>query len=92
MKLYGGIDLHGNNNVIALIDEDDKVVFERRIANEVDVVLSCLAPYREEIVALAVESTYNWYWLVDGLMDSGHNVLGKPRSDETVRGAQAYGR
>ena len=74
MELYGGIDLHGNNNVIVLIDEKDRVVFEKRISNDIETVLEQLIPYRKEIVALAVESTYNWYWLVDGLMDAGYKV------------------
>ena len=26
MKLYGGIDLHSNNSVVALLDEQDEVV------------------------------------------------------------------
>lgn len=31
-----------------------------------------LAPYHTEIEGLVVESTYNWYWLVDGLMEAGY--------------------
>ncbi len=27
MKLFGGIDLHSNNNVTVLIDERDEVVY-----------------------------------------------------------------
>jgi hypothetical protein len=33
-----------------------------------------LTPYRDSLVGLVVESTYNWYWLVDGLMDAGFTV------------------
>jgi transposase len=33
-----------------------------------------LAPHRDELAGVVVESTYNWYWLVDGLMAAGHNV------------------
>jgi len=33
-----------------------------------------LAPFLKTLKALAVESTYNWYWLVDGLMDAGVDV------------------
>ncbi len=33
MKLYGGIDLHGNNNVISFLDRNDRVVSKKRIAN-----------------------------------------------------------
>ena len=62
MKLYGGIDLHSNNNVVALLDEEDHVVLRARLANEAGGVLDALAPHREAIVGLVVESTYNWYW------------------------------
>ena len=74
MKLYGGIDLHSNNNVIALQDESDMVVYQRRLPNDIDCVLHELAPYQADIEGLVVESTYNWYWLVDGLMEAGYRV------------------
>jgi transposase len=87
MKLYGGIDLHGNNNVIVLIDEEDHVVFEKRITNDLGKVLAQLEPYQRKIVSLAVESTYNWYWLVDGLMDAGYQVrLANPTAMEQYSG------
>ncbi len=87
MKLYGGIDLHGNNNVISLLDRTDRVVFEKRIANNMEEVLFRLAPYKKEIVGLAVESTYNWYWLVDGLMDAGYKVhLANPAAMKQYEG------
>ena len=31
MKLYGAIDLHSNNSVVTVIDEQDRVVYERRL-------------------------------------------------------------
>jgi transposase len=74
MALYGGIDLHSNNNVVALSDETDRVVYRKRLSNEVETVLDALAPHRDEITGLVVESTYNWYWLVDALMDAGYRV------------------
>jgi transposase len=36
--------------------------------------LEQLAPHREDVEAIAVESTFNWYWLVDGLMEAGYAV------------------
>ena len=74
MKLYGGIDLHSNNSVIALLSEEDKVVYRRRLPNDLEIVLGELAPFRDAIEGLVVESTYNWYWLVDGLMEAGYRV------------------
>jgi transposase len=67
MVLYGGMDLHGDNVFCSLMDKEYRTVFERRLPNDLAVVLESLAPYRERIAGLAVESTYNWYWLVDGL-------------------------
>jgi len=72
MKLYCGIDLHSNNHVITIIDEHDQILFERRMPNKLETTLQCLLPYQEELTGIAVESTYNWYWLVDGLMEAGY--------------------
>lgn len=74
MKLYAAIDLHSNNNVLVILDERDRIKFEQRLSNELPAVLAQLAPYRKRIEAIAVESTFNWYWLVDGLMDAGYTV------------------
>jgi hypothetical protein len=74
MKRYGGIDLHSNHSVVALLDEEDCVVYRQRLGNDAALVLDALAPYREAITGWVVESTYNWYWLVDALMDAGYRV------------------
>ena len=74
MKLYGAIDLHSNNNVTVLSDEQDRVVYEKRLPNDLSLIAEQLATYRDSIQGIVVESTYNWYWLVDGLMDEGHKV------------------
>lgn len=71
---YSGIDLHSNNSVVTVIDEGDKVVAEKRLPNELARVLDFLAPWREELAGVVVESTYNWYWLVDGLQAAGFTV------------------
>jgi len=67
MALYGGLDLHGDNVFCTLMDGARKIVFERRCPNDLATIHAALEPYRHRIVALAVESTYNWYWLVDGM-------------------------
>jgi transposase len=74
MKLYGAIDLHSNNNVTVLTDEQDHVVYEKRLPNDLALIVQQLAAYRESLQGIVVESTYNWYWLVDGLMDEGHKI------------------
>jgi len=71
---YSGIDLHSNNSVIVVSDETDHVLCQRRVPNDLAMVLRTLEPYRQEIVGVVVESTYNWYWLVDGLQAAGYTV------------------
>lgn len=74
MKLYGGIDLHSNNSVIYIIDEQGNVLFKKRVTNDLAMILTLLQPFLDRLVGLVVESTYNWYWLVDGLMAAGFKV------------------
>jgi transposase len=71
---YSGIDLHSNNSVVVVIDEADRVVYRRRLPNELGKVLEALQPYWAELAGVVVESTYNWYWLVDGLQAAGYKV------------------
>jgi transposase len=74
MKLYGAIDLHSNNNVTVLIDEQDQVVYQKRLPNDLPLIAQQLSGYQDALQGIVVESTFNWYWLVDGLMDQGHRV------------------
>jgi len=74
MKLYCGIDLHSNNHYVSIIDEQDKRLKEKRLSNDLTKTLSLLAPYRQDLQGIAIESTFNWYWLVDGLMAAGYPV------------------
>ena len=75
MGLYCGIDLHSNNHVATVIDEGDRRLYERRLPNDLAITKAALEPFRAQLVAVAVESTFNWYWLVDGLMDAGYEVV-----------------
>jgi transposase len=74
MTLYCGIDLHANNVVVSIVNENDIVVFEKRLPNEINGILCALKPYQSDLFACVVESTYNWFWLIDGLMEAGLDV------------------
>lgn len=74
MPLYCGIDLHSNNSVISIIDGNDKVIKEKRLTNDFDRIEKYLSLFQTDIVGVVVESTYNWYWLVDSLIDKGYPV------------------
>jgi transposase len=74
MKLYGAIDLHSSNSVLVVIDEEDKIVYQKRLPNDLALILKELCVYQSHLEGIVVESTYNWYWLVDGLMEQGYKV------------------
>ena len=87
MPLYGGIDLHANNSVIVLLNEQDEVIYQKRLPNDLPTILEQLAPYHTDIEGLVVESTYNWYWLVDGLMEADYRVhLANPAAIQQYNG------
>jgi transposase len=71
---YSGIDLHSNNSVVTVTDEEDRVIAEKRLPNDLPRIVGFLLPWRDELKAVVVESTYNWYWLVDGLQEAGFVV------------------
>jgi transposase len=87
MRLYCGIDLHSNNCYVVVLDEHDGVVYQRRLPNDLGLILAELGCYRAQLVGIAVESTFNWYWLVDGLMEAGYRVhLANPAGMQQYRG------
>src|SRR6202521_4866978 len=71
---FSGIDLHSNNSVVVISEETDRIVYQKRLPNNLEQILAALEPHRDELVGVVIESTYNWYWLVDGLMDAGYRV------------------
>jgi hypothetical protein len=74
METYAGIDLHSSNNYIGVIDANDKRLYSKRHDNRLEDVLKVLGRFKASLQGVVVESTYNWYWLVDGLMDQGYSV------------------
>lgn len=85
--LYAGSDLHGNSNFLGIIDAQGKRVFKKKMPNELVLIRQTLQPFQGELVGIAVESTYNWYWLVDGLMEEGYKVhLANPSAIQQYTG------
>lgn len=74
MELYAGIDLHSNNCVVTVLDEQDRTVYAKRLPNDLGAVLAALRGCAGTMRGVAVESTYNWYWLVDGLQAAGYTM------------------
>ena len=87
MGLYVGMDLHSTNCYTGIIDEEEKQRFSRKLPNDKAKIISALAPYQNEIEGVVVESTYNWYWLVDCLMEEGYKVhLANPAAMKQYEG------
>ena len=87
MSIYAGIDLHSTNSVVAVIDQSGKRLHRRRYPNDLPGILKSLEPFKGELESVVVESTFNWYWLVDGLQDAGHRVqLAHPPGIEQYSG------
>jgi len=71
MQLYAGLDLHSRSTFVGILDQDFNRVFKKRMPNDLQRILADLELFKKQLKGLVVESTYNWYWLVDGLMDAG---------------------
>lgn len=74
MNYYSAIDLHSNNSVLVVIDDQDHIKCSKRLPNDLERIKMALEPFKDNLVGVAVESTYNWYWLVDGLIESGFSM------------------
>jgi len=87
METYAGIDLHSSNNYIGIMDQDFQRLYGKRHPNNLDRILMALEPFKADLKGLIVESTYNWYWLVDGLQEHGYNVhLANPSAIKQYEG------
>ena len=84
---YGAIDLHKNNSVLGIIDADGQRLCVRKIPNDLALIKKALGPFAENLEGIVVESTFNWYWLVDGLQDAGYRVhLANPTAIQQYSG------
>ncbi len=87
MKLYSGIDLHSTNSYLAIIDENGKRIFKEKLPNDFATINERLSLYSGTLEGVVVESTYNWYWLVDALMAAGYIVhLANPAAIQKYTG------
>ncbi len=89
---YCGIDLHSNNCVVIISNDEDRIVYQKRLPNALGQICAALEPHQNTMAGVVVESTYNWYWLVDGLMDAGYRVhLARPAAIKKYDGLKHSG-
>jgi len=77
MELYAGLDLHSRNTYIGIMDKEFK-----RVSNHLPLIMKTLERFQDQLQRLVVESTYNWYWLINGLMDAGYRLA--PMSERSL--------
>jgi transposase len=87
MAVYAGIDLHSTNSYVAVVDGEGKKVYKKKLSNDGALILEGLEPYRRDLKGVVIESTFNWYWLVDLLMEDGYRVhLANPAAIQKYKG------
>lgn len=85
--MFAGIDLHSNNLMIGVINQDGTRVAHRKLECDFGAVLRFLDPFKPQLQSLAVESTFNWYWLLDGLRKQNYPIdLANPTKIEQYNG------
>jgi len=70
---YCGIDLSARDSHICVVDESITIHLQQKSANDLSRIASLLLPFKPHL-KIVVESTFNWYWLVDGLQHLGFDV------------------
>jgi transposase len=70
-KYVCGIDLHARKMSICVMDRSGKIYLRKEIPNSLPELLTRIASWEKDIT-IGVESTFNWYWLIDGL--TAHKV------------------
>jgi transposase len=73
MPFYCGMDLSARDCQVCVIDEALSLRVQEKVRNELPRILKLIEPFKETL-QIVVESTFNWYWLVDGLQEAGYQV------------------
>lgn len=69
-----GIDLHKKSMSVCIMDRQGTIHFKKSIHCNFDFLYAILADYIPQIT-VGVESTFNWYWLIDELTAYGIPVF-----------------
>lgn len=70
---YSGIDLSARDSYLSVVDENLSIHLQLKAPNELPLIARLLDPFKPDL-QIVVESTFNWYWLVDGLQALGFDV------------------
>jgi len=73
MKFYCGIDLHATDCFMCVIDDKDTILLKEKVPNRLEGIVYRLSSFSPR-PSVVIESTLNWYWLVDGLQEAQFDV------------------
>ena len=69
-QFYCGIDMHARNSYLCVMNSTGDILLRRNISNNFEVFKQFMQPFLPDL-AVGVESTYNYYWLLDGCQQGG---------------------
>jgi len=69
-----GIDLGARRTQVCITTEDGTVLTNTSVASRLDVILALAQRHGATACPVAIEATFAWYWLADGLQDHGYEV------------------
>ena len=72
-QYYAGVDLSARSSWICVINEGGEKLASRKVPNDPEKITQVLSRFLPNLSAV-VESTFNWYWIVDVLEDLGADV------------------
>src|SRR5258706_13293953 len=91
-KVIAGIDLHSNNLVVGIMDQDGKRVGQQKLPCELQAVAKFLAPFKKRLEQVAVGATFYWGWFGDGRQAMGYpGGVGETGGVVRYRGGQQGG-
>jgi transposase len=73
VPFYCGMDLSARDCQVCVIDEALSLVAQEKVQNDLARILKLIEPFKETL-QIVVESTFNWYWLVDGPQEAGYKA------------------
>jgi transposase len=73
MPFYCGMDLSARDCQVCVIDEALSLLVQEKVQTDLSRLMKLIEPFKATL-QIVVESTFNWYWLVDGLQDAGYKV------------------
>ena len=68
MNYYAGIDMAARSCHICVMNDDQDILIDQKVPNDFVEIWRLLEPF-DGGIEVVVEASFNWYWIVDQLMD-----------------------